>query len=100
MQEQDTLNKIKQMLAKSQSNDAVEHCKHIIENTIETDENKKFLSQVYYLCGNAFRQLGDWRQAMNNYLESADRDPSSPAKQAYAHIIEILDFYNHDLYNP
>ena len=27
-------------------------------------------------------------------------DPEGPAKQAYQQALQILDFYNHDLYNP
>lgn len=99
MQQEETINGIKAMLAKSQSRDAIAHCDYIIDKE-SVDDNKQFMAQVFYLRGNAFRQLGDWRQAMNSYLEAVERDPKSPAKQAYNHILEILDFYNHDLYNP
>ena len=79
------------MLARSESRDVIAHCDYIIENE-ETQENKKFISQLFYLRGNAYRQLGDWGKAMSSYLESTERDPESA--------LEILDFYNHDLYNP
>lgn len=99
MQTIETINQIKEMLAKSQSQDVIERCDYIIEHS-EGVEDKKYLAQIYYLRGNAYRQLGDWGKAMSSYLEATDRDPNSPAKQAYAHSLEILDFYNHDLYNP
>ena len=87
------------MLARSESRVVIAHCDYLLENE-ETQENKQFISQLFYLRGNAYRQLGDWGKAMSSYLESTERDPESPAKQAYAHALEILDFYNHDLYNP
>lgn len=87
------------MLARSESRNVIAHCDHIIEKE-ENDEHKKLIAQLFYLRGNAYRQLGEWGNAMSSYLEASDRDPDSPAKQAYAHALEILNFYNHDLYNP
>ena len=99
MQIEDTLQKIKEMLGRSESRDVIAHCDYIIEN-METENNKMIISQVFYLRGNAYRQLGDWGKAMSSYLEAAERDPESPAKQAYQQALQILEFYNHDLYNP
>ena len=57
-------------------------------------------SEAYFIMGNAYRRMNNWRLAMNSYCEAMDLDPESPAKEAYDTIVEILDFYNHDLYNP
>lgn len=94
----DTIEQIKEMLARSESRDVIAHCDYLIENSKEAD--KKLLAQIYYLRGNAYRQLGEWGKAMSSYLEASERDPDGPAKQAYANALQILDFYNHDLYNP
>lgn len=56
--------------------------------------------EAFFLKGNAFSKIGDWQNAINNYCEASSLNPDSPAKEAYKHINEILDFYNHDLYNP
>lgn len=93
-----TIQEVKDMLARSESRDVIAHCDYLIENNKEAD--KKLVAQLFYIRGNAYRQLGDWGKAMSSYLEASDRDPENPAKQAYAHALEILDFYNHDLYNP
>lgn len=93
-----TIQEVKDMLARSESRDVIAHCDYLIENNKEAD--KKLVAQLFYIRGNAYRQLGDWGKAMSSYLEASDRDPESPAKLAYAHTLEILDFYNHDLYNP
>lgn len=99
MEMEETIQQIKEMLARSESRDVIAHCDYIIENKADVCD-KQLIAQIYYLRGNAYRQLGDWGKAMSSYLEAAERDPDGPAKQAYNHAIEILEFYNHDLYNP
>ena len=43
--------------------------------------------------------MGDWQQALNNYLEAIERNPESPAVSARDMIMNILNFYNKDMYN-
>ena len=93
-----TILQIKDMLARSESRDVIALCDNLIKNNQDAD--KKLVSQLYYLRGNAYRQLGDWGKAMSSYLEASERDPEGPAKQAYQQALQILEFYNHDLYNP
>ena len=50
----------------------------------------------YYLLGNAYRKMGNWQQALNNYLEAIERNPESPAVSARDMIMNILNFYNKD----
>lgn len=58
------------------------------------------LDVAYYLLGNAYRQKSDWRKAISNYNRSVQLNPDGPAKTALQTANEILDFFNHDLYNP
>ena len=37
--------------------------------------------------------------ALNNYLEAIDLNPESPAVHAREMIMNILEFYNKDMYN-
>ena len=37
--------------------------------------------------------------ALNNYLEAMERNPESPAAHAYQMTMDILNFYNKDMYN-
>jgi Flp pilus assembly protein TadD len=55
--------------------------------------------EPYYLLGNAYRKLGNWQLALNNYLEAMERNPESPAVQAHQMMMDILNFYNKDMYN-
>lgn len=55
--------------------------------------------EAYYLLGNAFRKKGDWQSALNNYQKAMDINPESPAADARKMVIDILNFYNKDMYN-
>lgn len=55
--------------------------------------------EAYYLRGNAYRKQGNWQQALNNYQKSLELNPDSPAKQAHQAVMNILNFYNKDMYN-
>ena len=55
--------------------------------------------ELYYLRGNAYRKLGNWQMALNNYLEAIALNPESPAVHARAMLMDILEFYNKDMYN-
>lgn len=54
---------------------------------------------VYYLRGNARRKLGDWQGALNNYLEAIELNSNSPAVEARKSLMDILEFFNKDMYN-
>lgn len=54
----------------------------------------------YYKLGNEYRRRGDWKHAIDNYLEAIELDPQSPAVEAKQMINDILNFYCKDIYNP
>lgn len=54
----------------------------------------------YYKLGNEYRRRGDWKHAIDNYLEAIELDPQSPAVEAKQMIYDILNFYCKDIYNP
>lgn len=54
----------------------------------------------YYKLGNEYRRRGDWKHAIDNYLEAIELDPQSPAVEAKQIIDDILNFYCKDIYNP
>ena len=70
---------------------------HELTNFIRNDAHVN--DEPYYLLGNAYRKMGDWQQALNNYLEAIERNPESPAVSARDMIMNILNFYNKDMYN-
>lgn len=91
-----TIEQIKQLLSQSKSQDVIMQVNLLVDKGADNET----LAQAYYLRGNAYRQQGDMRQALNSYLEAMQLQPDGPAAQAYRTIQEILNFYDHDLYNP
>ena len=92
-----TIQEIKDMLSRSEGEEALKAANEIVENK---GVSRETLANAYYLRGNAYRQNGNVRMALNSYLESMELDPDGPAAEAYRHIQELLDFYNKDYYNP
>ena len=92
-----TIQEIKEMLSNSEGEQALSAANEIVENK---GTCKDTLAMAYYLRGNAYRQQGNVRLALNSYLEAMDLDPEGPAAEAYRHLQELLAFYNKDYYNP
>ena len=92
-----TIQEIKDMLSRSEGDAALEAANEIVE---DKSVSREMLANAYYLRGNAYRQNGNIRMALNSYLEAMEIDPDGPAAEAYRHLQELLDFYNKDYYNP
>ena len=85
------------MLSRSEGDAALEAANEIVGNK---DVSKETLANAYYLRGNAYRQNGNVRMALNSYLEVMELDPDGPAAEAYRHLQELLAYYHKDYYNP
>lgn len=57
-------------------------------------------SEDYYKLGNEYRRKGDWKHAIDNYLEAIALDPESPAVEAKQMLDDMFAFYCKDMYNP
>ena len=86
------MEKIKQLIFDGKIDEAICLLDEVIKNNPVSDE-------AFYLRGNAYRKRNDWKQALDNYLVAMELNPDSPAHQAYQMVIDILDFYNKDMYN-
>ena len=83
---------IKELIKEGKLDIAIEQ----LSQYIQTDPT---LDEPYYLLGNVYRKQGNWQLALNNYLEAMERNPESPAVQAHQMMMDILNFYNKDMYN-
>ena len=83
---------IKKMIQEDDLDAALSSLNELISHQPDDDE-------AYYLLGNIYRKKGDWRLALNHYLEAIERNPESPAVQARQMLMDILEFYNKDMYN-
>ncbi len=87
------LKEIKELIANGEIEIALQH----LEEYLKADNPHK--DEAYYLKGNAYRKLSNWQQALNNYQKAIDLNPESPAADARQMVIDILNFFNKDMYN-
>ena len=92
-----TIQEIKDMLSRSEGEQALNAANESVENK---GVSRETLANAYYLRGNAYRQQGNVRMALNSYLEAMDIDPDGPAAEAYRHLQELLAYYHNDYYKP
>lgn len=83
---------IKQLILDNKADEAIRLLDEIIDTDPQNDE-------AYYLRGNAWRKKGNMQLAINNYLEAMEINPESPARQAHAMMMKIMNFFNKDMYN-
>ena len=88
----ENLSDIKKQIKEGALDKAISQLSQYIQLNTDDDE-------PYYLLGNAYRKQGNWQLALNNYLEAIERNPESPAVQAHQMMMDILNFYNKDMYN-
>ena len=89
----DNLSNIRKLIQEGELNTAIEQLTAYIQS--DTTDN----DEPYYLLGNAYRKQGNWQMALNNYLEAIEKNPESPAVNAKKMLMDILEFYNKDMYN-
>ena len=87
------LNVIKELIKEGKLDMAIEQLNDHIHKGLPNDD------EPYYLLGNAYRKQGNWQMALNNYLEAIEKNPESPAVNAKKMLMDILEFYNKDMYN-
>ena len=87
------LSTIKELIKEGKLDIAIEQLNAYIQSDTTQDD------EPYYLLGNAYRKQSNWQMALNNYLEAMERNPESPAANAHQMMMDILNFYNKDMYN-
>jgi tetratricopeptide (TPR) repeat protein len=87
-----SLEEIKNMLTVGETDKAIALLDEYIKQHPDSDS-------AYFIRGNAYRKKESWKEALDNYSEAISINPDSPAKLAYNATIEVLDFYNKDMFN-
>lgn len=90
----DELKTIKEFISQDKADEAIEALDRLIASG-----SLPAADEAYYLRGNAYRKKGDWKRALDNYLEAIEINPESPAVHAREILMDILNFYNKDMYN-
>lgn len=84
---------IKRQIGKGDVDEAIARLEELIAISPEAN------SDAFYLLGNAYRKRGDWQGALNSYQEAIALNPESPAAEAREMLLDILNFYNKDMFN-
>ena len=63
-------------------------------------ESHQARAAALYAEGTELRRQQRWGEAMNAYEQAAALDPDSPAVHARQMLVQIMEFYNKDQYNP
>ena len=83
---------VEKLISNGQYDDALRKLDAVIDITPD--------AELLYTRGRLLWNLGRKTEAMSDYAAAVDIDPSSPAATALQMTRDIMDFYNHDLYNP
>lgn len=70
----------------------------LLDEYVSSDDSES-KDVAYYLRGNAYRKQSNWQMALNDYQRAIDLNPESQAIQARRALLDILEFYNKDMYN-
>ncbi|WP_177601774.1 tetratricopeptide repeat protein [uncultured Phocaeicola sp.] len=84
---------VKNLIQEGHTQEAIQQLNSLISLHPDT------AAEAFYLLGNAYRKEGNWQYALNNYQEAIDLNPESPAQEAYQMVMDILNFYNKDMFN-
>lgn len=88
------LQQLKTLINEGKTETAIDELHQLISSASETT-----VAEAYYLLGNAYRKQGNWQQALNHYQEAISLNPESPAMEARKMVMDILNFYNKDMFN-
>lgn len=89
----DQINNIKGLIKDGETAKALSLLTTLMESTPVDNDT------YYFLMGNAHRKDGNMKLALNNYLKAIEINPQSPALQAKEALLDILNFFNKDMYN-
>ena len=54
---------------------------------------------VCYELGNAYWKKQDWKHCLDNYAEAIRLNPESPAVEMRKMVMDIIGFYNKEMFN-
>lgn len=92
----DELEKIKCLTDNGDIDAAIE----LSDTCLKSIPEGRTADEIYFLRGNAFVRANIWGKALENYGAAMSLNADSPAGDAYRMVMEIMDFYDKDQFNP
>lgn len=87
------LQQIKQKLSDNHIDEAIVALNAYIHQNPDSEE-------AHVLRGNAYRRTDNWKMAISDYAAAKSINPEGAGAIAYDQAMEIMSFFNTDLYNP
>lgn len=56
-------------------------------------------AQLHYLQGKVYMKQSAWTKAISSFLKAEEIEPDGPAKECRLMLIDIMEFYNKDMFN-
>lgn len=86
------MEKIKALLDAGKVDEAIADLQRMGEERPDDDA-------VHYELGNAYWKLQDWKHCLDHYTEAIRLNPESPAAEMKKMVMNILQFYNKEMFN-
>jgi len=91
------------LLEDNRSDYAIEVLEALLEGKNDVEPKLKGVEmpnadELHYMLGNLHYKRGDWKKAIEHYLEACEINPESPANEKLKMTYSILEFYNKDVF--
>ena len=86
------MDKVKALLESGRVEEAIARLEQMKTESPDSDA-------VCYELGNAYWKLQDWKHCLDNYTEAIRLNPESPAAEMKKMVMDIIGFYNKEMYN-
>lgn len=83
---------IEENIRQGKIQESIDYLSHKLSET--TDQET-----IYILLGKAYQKQTNWKEALNNFQLAIDINPNSDAIKMRKMIIDILEFFNKDMFN-
>ena len=86
------MDKVKALLESGRVEEAIARLEQMKTESPDSDA-------VCYELGNAYWKKQDWKHSLDNYTEAIRLNPQSPAVEMKKMVMDIIGFYNKEMYN-
>ena len=86
------MEKVKALLEEGKVDEAIAILQRMREERPDDDA-------VHYELGNAYWKKQDWKHCLDNYAEAIRLNPESPAVEMRKMVMDIIGFYNKEMFN-
>lgn len=91
------IERIRELIGEGTPDEAIRLVNKLLADDEELHEKEK--SSLLYWKGLAYMKYSDWKRALDCFMQSQEFDAESPAVEAKQMLMDIMNFYNKDMFN-